>query len=179
LATDIPDDYFLIVSRLEPYKKIDLAIKAFNKMKRPLVIIGEGSAKEELKSIASKQIEFLGWQSDASVYEYMRNCRGLIFPGEEDYGLTPVEAMAAGRPVVAYRKGGVTETVVEEKTGVFFNDPSPDSLIKAIDRLDDIYLEISADVCRERAERFSQENFLKEMNQFITSQYKKFKEENE
>ncbi|MFA5927173.1 MAG: glycosyltransferase [Patescibacteria group bacterium] len=174
-SDDLPDDYCLIVSRLEPYKKIDLAIEAFNKLKRPLVIIGEGSDKDRLKAMAGSNIEFLGWQSDQSIAEYLRNCYALIFPGEEDFGLTPVEAMAAGRPVVAYGRGGVTESLVENKTGLFFDNPSADSLIEAIEKLSENYTKFVPRTCRNRAEEFSKKSFLGQIEEHINSSYTKYK----
>lgn len=171
---NLPDDYYVIVSRLEPYKKIDVAIDAFNINKKQLLIIGEGSYKAHLKSIANKNIEFLGWQSDKSVYEYIRNAKALIFPGEEDFGLTPVEAMACGRPVVAYAKGGTLETVIQDKTGVFFEDESAASINKAIERLESNYSSFSSSLCRKRAEEFSEQSFAENINELISSSYQSY-----
>ena len=169
MAKGEPDDYFVIVSRLEPYKKIELAIEAFNKMNKQLIIIGVGSELSTLKKQAGSTVEFLGWQSDESVYEYLRNAKALIFPGEEDYGLTPIEAMACGRPVVAYSKGGVTETVVSGKTGVFFDEQTPESLISAVEKLESSYSNFYPDACRYQAEKFSvakfNESFLSTLDQ--------------
>lgn len=129
------EDYFLIVSALTPFKKIDIAIKAFNKIKRRLIIIGEGAQKKYLQSLARENIEFLGRKSDEVVKDYMENCRAFIFPGEEDFGITPVEAMAAGKPVLAYGKGGVTESIQEGVSGEFFNQLTPESLEDGLIRL--------------------------------------------
>lgn len=128
-------DYFLIVSALTPFKRIDLAIKAFNKIGRKLVIIGDGAQRDILQGMAGANIEFLGRKSDEVVREYMQNCRALIFPGEEDFGITPVEAMAAGKPVLAYGKGGVLETVVAGKSGEFFSESTEHSLLDGLTRL--------------------------------------------
>jgi len=129
------EDYFLIVSALTPFKKIDLAVQAFNKVGRKLVIIGDGAQRKTLESMAKDNIEFLGRKDDAVVREYMQNCRALIFPGEEDFGITPVEAMAAGKPVLAYGMGGVLESVQAGKSGEFFEEPTVDSLLKGLTRL--------------------------------------------
>lgn len=166
-------DYFLIVSRLEPYKKIDLAIEAFNRNGRQLLIVGMGSDEKRLKSIANHNIEFLGWQSDAAVKQYMKNSYALVFPGEEDFGLTPVESMAFGRPVVAYGRGGATETVIENKTGVLFLDQTVDSLNRAIKELDRIYADIKPGDCRAQAEKFSTEVFSSKITSFLNSSYKR------
>ena len=129
------EDYFLIVSALTPFKKIDVAIKTFNKIRRKLIIIGDGRQKKYLKSIAKPNIEFLGRKDDEVVKEYMENCRAFIFPGEEDFGITPLEAMAAGKPVLAYNKGGVTESVQAGVSGEFFNELSPQSLEEGLTKL--------------------------------------------
>lgn len=159
--------YYLIVSRLEPYKKIDLAINAFNKINKPLVIIGEGSDRSRLEHLANQNIKFIGWQSDEKVIEYMRSSYAFIFPGEEDFGLTPVESMACGKPVIAYRKGGVTETVIENKTGVFFDHQNEKSLIDSIKYLELNYAKFEPKVCRQIAEKFSKERFAKEITDFV------------
>lgn len=168
-----PEDYFLIISRLEPYKKIDLAIEAFNTSGRPLTIIGEGSDFRRLKSIAKKNIQLLGWKSDEQLRYYLTKSYALIFPGEEDFGLTPIEAMAAGRPVVAFNQGGVTETVIGGKTGVFFDQPTPESLLEAVNQLDENYHTFEPEACRQRALEFSAEAFKERISQYISQEYEK------
>ncbi|NWF53467.1 MAG: glycosyltransferase [Syntrophaceae bacterium] len=136
------EDYFLAVSSLVPYKRLDLAVFAFKAMKKRLVVIGKGPEEKRLKSMADANIEFLGWQPDEVVAEYYSKCQALVFPGEEDFGIVPLEAMASGRPVIAYARGGVLETVVPlgEKnpgdpnpgTGVFFHEPTAEALIQAV-----------------------------------------------
>jgi glycosyltransferase involved in cell wall biosynthesis len=171
---DIPDDYYAIVSRLEPYKKIELAIEAFNENEKQLVVIGTGSNEGHLKSIAKKNIEFLGWQSDQSIYEYLRNAKALIFPGEDDFGITPVEAMACGRPVIAYKKGGTLETIIENKTGLFFEEQNAKSLNEAIDKLEKNYLRFTPSECRNQAEKFSLDNFKKEFERRLIESNEEF-----
>ncbi len=134
--SDDVDEYYLIVSRLREYKRIDLAVQAFNQLKRPLVIIGEGSDRERLESMASEHITFLGRVSDEILQDYYARCRALIFPGEEDFGLTPVEVQASGRPVIAYARGGVLETVQEGVTGRLFYPQTPDALADAVRTFD-------------------------------------------
>jgi len=169
-SDNVPDDYYVILSRLEPYKNVDLAIKAFNQSGRSLVIIGKGSMEQRLRSRASKNIEFLGWQSDKSVREYLKNAKALIFPGEDDFGITPVESMAAGRPVIAFGQGGALETIIDNKTGVFFNDTTPQSLNEAIDKLEKNYSDFVPSICRKQAEQFSEENFEKEIVNIIKAE---------
>lgn len=125
-------DYFLIVSRLVPYKKIDLAIRVFNKLNLPLKIIGAGSQKRELKAISEDNIKFLGDLTDSDLVKYYKECRALIFPGKEDFGLAIVEAQSFGKPVIAYNGGGARETIVNEKTGIFFDNQTQKDLEKAI-----------------------------------------------
>jgi len=176
MATESPSDYYLIVSRLEPYKRIDLAIQACNKLKKKLFIIGEGSARSSLENIAGLTIKFLGQQSDEKVYEFYRDCRAFIFAGEDDFGITPVESMAAGRPVIAYGRGGALETVVQNETGIFFEESSVKSLEKAILELDVKYYNIDPKRCRQQAEMFSKEKFLSGLKQAVESGYAEHQE---
>lgn len=129
-----PDDFFLIVSRLIPYKRVDLAVRAFNKLGLPLKIVGSGRDKAALESIAGPNIEFLGRVSDEEVVSLFSRCQAFLFPGEEDFGIAPLEAQAAGRPVIALRAGGAMETVLDGQTGVFFDEQTWESLIDAVKR---------------------------------------------
>lgn len=153
------EDYFLIVSALTPFKRIDLAVSAFNKVGRKLVIIGDGAQRRLLESMAKPNIEFLGRKSDEIVQEYMQNCRALIFPGEEDFGITPVEAMAAGKPVLAYGMGGVLESVEAGKSGEFFGEPTEASLLEGLTRLMVNEKHYDYRRIRENAERFDESVF--------------------
>jgi len=166
-AKEENSNYFLIVSTLTPYKKIDLAVQLFNKIGRKLVVIGDGPQREYLESIAGDNIDFLGFKDDETVKEYMGNCRALIFPGEEDFGITPVEAMACGKPVLAYGKGGVTESVVSGKTGEFFFEQTVESMEDGLARLmynEKFYL---PHTIRRDAQNFSREIFEKRIKQAI------------
>jgi glycosyltransferase involved in cell wall biosynthesis len=170
-------DYYLIVSRLEPYKKIKLAVEAFNKSGKELYIIGEGSEYAELKEIAKDNIKLLGWQSDESMHNYLKNARAFIFPGEEDFGITPVEAMAAGKPVIAFDKGGVKESVIENETGIFFKEENADSLAEAIIKFEKMTFDPQQ--CRERAEHFSEKNFKENFKKFVETKVAEYKKEYE
>lgn len=165
------EDYYLIVSRIEPYKKIKLAVQAFKDLKQKLVVVGEGSDLEYLKSIATENVEFVGPKYDQELYKYFQNAKAFIFPGEDDFGITPVESMAAGRPVIAFRKGGTLETVVEGKTGVFFDEATAESLKAAVDQLEEHYHDFSADVCRKQAELFSKKSFQATLQKAVTDGY--------
>jgi len=151
--------YFLIISQLTPYKRIDLAIDAFNKLELPLVIIGEGPDRERLKKMAHSNIRLIGWQSDEMAREYLKNCRAFIFPGEDDFGIAPVEAMSFGKPVLAFRKGGAVETVIEGITGEFFDEQITEVLSDGVRRLLINFDQYSPLVIIKRAEKFSQERF--------------------
>lgn len=173
-TSDKDEDYFFIVSRLVKYKRIDLAVQAFNELGLPLVIIGDGEEREHLEKMAKGNIKFLGRQSDEMIKEYYAKCRAFIFPGEEDFGITPLEAQASGRPVIAYGKGGALETVVENKTGVFFNEQTKDSLVDAVKTFDN--MKFDKNEIRKHAESFDEEIFKKKIKDFIDSKHTEFKE---
>lgn len=157
-----PERFFLIVSRLIPYKRIDIAVRAFNELGLPLRIIGGGRDRAALEAMAKPNVEFLGYLADdGEVREQMARCRALVFPGEEDFGLTPVEAMAVGRPVIAYGAGGALETVEEGRTGLFFHEPTPESLIEAVENLD--RHEFRPEDLRQHAQRFGAARFREEL----------------
>jgi glycosyltransferase involved in cell wall biosynthesis len=127
-------EFYLWVGELAPYKRADLAIEAFNRLGKPLFIIGgPKSAEKKLASIAGENIRFMGRLSNEKMRRYMASAKALIFPGEEDFGLVPVEAMAAGRPVIAYGRGGALDTVIDRETGLLFGEQSIDALIEAVE----------------------------------------------
>jgi glycosyltransferase involved in cell wall biosynthesis len=159
-------DYYLIVSRLREYKRIDLAIQAFNSLNRPLVIIGEGSDRARLQRLASKHITFLGRVSDDVLQQYYSRCRALIFPGEEDFGLTPIEAQASGRPVVAYGRGGALETILDGVTGRLFYPQTPDALSAAVLALDKT--PVDSDIIRHHALRFDVSRFKEKLRSHLS-----------
>jgi glycosyltransferase involved in cell wall biosynthesis len=131
-----PDGYYLIVSRLVPYKRIDLAVRAFSELGLPLWIAGSGRDRASLEAMAGPHVRFLGRVPDEDLGSLMAGCRAFVLPGLEDFGITPVQAMAAGRPVIAYGGGGALDTVVEGVTGTFFREQTPESLSEAILRID-------------------------------------------
>lgn len=162
------DDYYLFAGRLVGYKMADLAVKVFNANKKRLLIVGKGPEMQRLKAMASKNIEFLGWVSDDELSKVYANCRALIFPGEEDFGIVPVEAQASGRPVIAYAKGGALETVIPNETGVFFYDRSVESLAMAIAEFEKRMDKFDTRKIVQNAYRFSKPNFIARFEDFVT-----------
>ena len=159
------EPYFLIVSRLEPYKRVDVAVEAFNRLGLPLLIIGDGAEREKLANAAKSNITFLGRQPDSIVREHLSKCQALIFPGEEDFGITPVEAQASGRPVIAYRGGGALETVSEQISGRFFFPKTADALVNVVKQFDAGQFEPAA--IRRHAAQFDLPLFQARMRQTI------------
>jgi glycosyltransferase involved in cell wall biosynthesis len=128
-----PDDYYLVLSRLVSYKRVDLAVKTCTERRKKLLVIGDGPDRQNLEAMGGPTIKFLGHASDEQVEYHAARCRALLFPGEEDFGMAPLEVAAAGRPTIAYRAGGALETVVENRTGLFFDQQTPESLGEAIE----------------------------------------------
>ncbi len=170
------DDFYLVVSRFVPYKRVDLAIAAFNQLGLPLVVIGDGDGRKALEKMAAPNIRFLGKQSDLVVEDHMQRCRGLIFPPEEDFGITPVEAQAAGAPVIAYAKGGQAETIIHEHTGLLFSHQTVESLVHSVKRLHSSTDQYEAATLRKNAERFSIARFQTQFRNFVENAWVQSKE---
>jgi glycosyltransferase involved in cell wall biosynthesis len=164
------DNFFLIVSRLVTYKKVDLAVKAFNKLGLPLYIVGTGSAMWKLKLMAKKNIKFLGETTDRERNYYYDHCRALVFPQEEDFGIVAVEAQAHGAPVIAYKAGGALDTVVDGVTGIFFLRQEVDSLVAAVAQFNRAAFSRSRLLAN--AKRFSKERFKREIGQLVYGDFK-------
>jgi len=158
-------DHFLIVSRLVGYKRVDLAIEACNRLRVPLRVVGAGPERRALQRMAGPTIQFLGRLPDAQVAEEYARCRALIFPGDEDFGLTPLECMASGRPVVAYGRGGALETVTMGKTGVFFEEQTPEAVMEALQAVST--LTFDPQVLQQEAARFDTAVFAERMRAFV------------
>ncbi|HEY4643818.1 MAG TPA: glycosyltransferase [Bacteroidota bacterium] len=164
--------YYLIVSALVPYKRIDLAIEAFNRTSERLVIVGGGPDEWRLKSRAGKNIEFVGNVSAPELPPYYENCRAFIFPGEEDFGITAVEAQACGKPVIAYARGGALETVMAtgaNRTGVFFDDPTVESLNQALREFQS--MKFRPTMIRRNAERFARPIFIRRIERLLQEKW--------
>jgi len=159
------EDYYLIVSRLIPYKRIDLAVHAFNQLGLPLVIAGDGRDRAALEALAGPTITFLGRVPDENLPDLFARCRAFILPGREDFSIAPVQAQAAGRPVIAYRGGGAFDTVINGKTGVFFEEQTPEALAAAVRAFDPEA--VNPQDCRTNAERFAVGIFKERLGRFI------------
>lgn len=168
--SQLDHDYFLVVSRLNSYKRIDLAVEAFNRLDLPLKIIGDGPDRKRLQRLAGPNVEFLGRLPDREVARYLAECRALIFPGEEDFGIVPLEAMACGRPVIAYRAGGAKETVVEGRTGLFFDEQTEAALAGAVKKFQ--FESFDKKTIREHALKFDKKIFQQKIKDFIEAKFR-------
>lgn len=167
-SDDKREDYYLAASAFAPYKRLDLAIEACNKLDRPLYIVGTGQDEARLKSLAGKQTRFLGRITDDEFRRVFSKARALLFPGEEDFGITPLEAMACGTPVIAFGRGGATETVVDGETGLFFDEQTVDSLCGAISEFERRAKDFDPRRCRARAELFRRDEFQRQFRGVVT-----------
>ena len=151
------EDFLLVVSRLVPYKRVDQAVIAATRLGVPLKVVGVGPEMQRLRALAGRNVTFLGWRDDAEVAELYARCRAFVFPGLDDFGIAPVEAMASGRPVVAYGRGGATETVIDGVTGILYDEQTDAALAGAIEEL--MSRSFDAAACRAQAERFDSSIF--------------------
>jgi glycosyltransferase involved in cell wall biosynthesis len=158
-------DYYLVIARLNKYKRVDLAIDVCRKLKVKLKVVGKGPLLGEFQKIADKNIEILGGVSEELLFSLLAGCKGLIVTAEEDFGLTPLEAQSFGKGVIAYGVGGAKETVIDDKTGILFNEQSTDSLQSALEKFEK--MEIDPKDCREQAEKFSKKRFLENLTQIV------------
>jgi glycosyltransferase involved in cell wall biosynthesis len=167
--------YYLVVSALVPYKRIDIAVDAFNRLHVPLKIVGDGPLRARLEHSAQPNVEFLGWVDDETLAELYGSCQSLIFPGEEDFGIVPLEAQASGRPVIAFDRGGAVETVIglgasssaTNSTGIFFGEQSADSLIAAIKTYEDLKDRFDPVFIRQHTAQFARPRFKREITEHI------------
>jgi glycosyltransferase involved in cell wall biosynthesis len=169
-----PGDFYLVVSALTPYKRVDLAVAAASKLGRRLVVVGSGPEEARLRSLAGPTVELLGWRDDAEIALLYSRCRALLFPTVEDFGITPLEAMASGRPVIALGQGGALETVVgpgggEPATGIFFARQSVEDLAEAIQRFESDSPRFEPKALRRRAEAFDRPLFKERIEQYLAA----------
>lgn len=181
------DDYYLILGRLVDYKRVDVAIEACNLLKRRLMVIGDGPKMKELRKLAGPTVQFLGQAPREAVREAYAHCRALLFAGEEDFGLVPLEAQSFGRPVIAYGRGGSLETVrgvwhagefSREATGIFFREQSATSLSEAIQLYESLEQRFSPSIIQARAALFDEGNFRRKIEEFVLRKMCDFRKEN-
>jgi glycosyltransferase involved in cell wall biosynthesis len=186
-VSNCDEGFYLMVTAFAPYKRVDLAIQVANKMNVPLKIIGKGQEEKHLKRQAGPTVKFLGWQPDESVRAYYRKCTALLFPGEEDFGIVPLEAMASGKPVIAYGKGGVLETViplnpvvpidgVDSPTGIFFYEQTVKGLSEAIQLFEKRKSEFQSKAIRAHVKAFDREYFKERLRQMIMTYYEQYRQ---
>ena len=168
------DNYFLYASRLSGYKNPSLVIETFNRLKLPLIIVGTGDELPRLQQMAATNITFTGWLPDEDVAKYMSRCQALIFPVEEDFGIVPVEAMAAGRPVIALARGGAVETVISGKTGLLFDAATVESLTAAVQQFERQAGKFDPKLIRRHAEGFDRSVFTSRMKRFVEQSWQDF-----
>lgn len=164
---DAGEHFLIIASNLTPYKKIDIAVEAFNKLDLPLTIIGEGSERKRLQKMAKSKIEFKGFVSESEKMRLLNGCTALIFPGEDDFGITMVEALSAGKPVLALRKGGALEIIKEGETGEFFDYSAPEVLAEGVKRLRENMGKYDVNKIKESADKFGKERFKREFREYV------------
>ncbi|HFC12068.1 MAG TPA: glycosyltransferase family 4 protein, partial [Anaerolineae bacterium] len=162
------EDYYLFVGRLVPYRRLDILIQAFNKLGRPLYIAGSGRDRERLEALANSNVKFLGFVPDADLPDLFARCKAFMFPGEEDFGIAPIQAMAAGRPVIAYNAGGATETIVPG-TGVLFDNQTVEDIMQVVEQFDPDA--VSPRFIRRHAEKFDTQLFQQKIGRFVEEKF--------
>ena len=162
---------YLMVTAFAPYKRVDLAIEAFNRLALPLQIVGSGQDEARLRAMAGPTVEFLGSASNDQVADLYAKCRAFVFPGVEDFGITPLEAMASGAPVIAFGEGGAAETVIDGRTGLFFRPQSAEGLMEAVTRIESGLVAFDESACRARAAEFTRGRFQRELMEKIASAF--------
>jgi glycosyltransferase involved in cell wall biosynthesis len=172
-ACDEIEDYYFCFGQLTAYKRFDLAVRAFTQLGKKLIVAGSGEEEKRLKSLAGPTVTFLGWQSDAEIERLLRHCRALIFPGVEDFGIAPVEAMASGRPVIGFGAGGILETVIDGVTGKFFHEVSASALAQAVLEFEACLDIFDPKAIRAHSERFRNARFADEFRAAVMRQFSK------
>jgi glycosyltransferase involved in cell wall biosynthesis len=168
------EDFYVTASRLVPYKRVDLVVQAFTRSGRPLVVVGDGPEMDKIARLAGKNVKLLGYQSHEKLQSYMQRAKAFVFAADEDFGITPVEAQACGTPVIAFGRGGATETVVAGETGMFFREQTVESLNEAIEIFEATAANFEPELIRKHAEQFGIERFRRELFELVDREWKKF-----
>lgn len=168
------DDFYFVLSRFVPYKRVSLIVEAFTRLGLPLVVVGNGAERESLKSMAGRNITILGHQSEATVVDLMQRCKAFVFAAAEDFGISLVEAQAAGAPVIAYGKGGAKETVIPGITGLLFPEQTVESLMDAVKTFETGQVKFKLENLRQNAEKFAPERFRQELSAYIDHKWTEF-----
>jgi glycosyltransferase involved in cell wall biosynthesis len=171
------DDYYVTVARFVPYKRVDVIVEAFTRLGLPLVVVGDGPDRSTVERRAGPNVRFVGRQTEAAVKEHIERAKAFVFAAEEDFGIAPVEAQAAGVPVIAYGRGGVTESVIPDETGLFFEAQTPDSLMEAVQRFELGAYRFDRARIRQNAERFSKARFQRRFRDLVHDEWHRFRSE--
>jgi glycosyltransferase involved in cell wall biosynthesis len=169
------DDFYLILSRFVPYKRVDLVVAAFSQLGLPLIVIGAGGDRSKIQQLAAANIQMLPPQPEAVITDYLSRCKAFVYAAEEDFGITLVEAQASGAPVISFGKGGATEIVVPEKTGLFFLEQTVESLVETVQQFEMRTEQFDPDLLRQNAERFSIDRFRHEFYRFVDQKWTSFR----
>lgn len=169
-------DFYLTVGRLVPYKRLDVTVEAFRQLDLPLKVVGTGRDLESLKRLAGPKTEFLGGISDAEVRNLFCRCRAFVQTGSEDFGITPIEAMGGGAPVIAINQDGPAETIIEDQTGLFFNQQTPQALVEAVQRFEQVRHTFDSNVIRHHAESFDRKIFQRRYAEFVAAKWEDFQD---
>ena len=172
------DDFYFVLSRLVPYKQVDIIVSAFTQLGLPLIVVGDGPEQSRIEQLAGPNVTLLPPQPEEAIADYMNRCKAFVYAAEEDFGIAPVEAQAAGAPVIAYGKGGVLETVIPGKTGLFFEAQTSESVSQAIQRFESGQVTLEQDHLWENATRFGPERFQRELYRFIEQAWTNFNDQN-
>jgi glycosyltransferase involved in cell wall biosynthesis len=171
------ENFYLTASRLVPYKRVDLIVEAFSNTDRKLIVVGDGPDMDKIKKKAGKNVEILGYQPDEILVDLMRKAKAFIFAAEEDFGITPVEAQACGTPVICLGKGGTKETVIDMITGIYFQEQTVESILKAVEKFERNMDSFDPKIIRKNALKFSRERFEREIESFVKEKYNEFIEQ--
>lgn len=166
--------FYFIAAALSPYKNIDLAVRAFNNLQLPLVIAGEGKERKHLQKLADRTVYFAGFLADDMLAVFYRKCRAFVFPGEDDFGIAPVEAMQCGKPVLALRRGGAKETVQDGVSGLFFDYPEVELLADGVRRIEEQYALFDPEAIRRSAEAFKKSQFARTIQAYVQTHYRNY-----